>query len=203
MSRSVFTQASGLARRTKKELRDCYEESVCGLRGDITILYSGEMGCIVFSIRLFTDIVEFAVPNVLSLVFSTSTGLCSHSPSASPYAQASAVIRMKRITIGLARCRLFSPSLGKPSATATRLMEGISPCQEQRTSLRFIHKWACVFENLYLYLSLQLANIEARMGVGGSLYAKPIYLQPRAKLGKVFHSCNRFIHFLQKKFFRE
>ena len=73
----------------------------------------------------------------------------------------------------------------------------------RKTLFRFIHKWACVFENLSLYLSLQLANIEARMGVGGSLYAKPIYLQPRAKLGKVFHSCNRFIHFLQKNFFRE
>ena len=53
------------------------------LRGGITILSAGEMVRIVFSIRLSTGIVGFAVPNVLSLTFSASSGLCSHSPSSS------------------------------------------------------------------------------------------------------------------------
>ena len=141
------------------------------------------MAHIGLSIRLSTVIGELTrsrPSSRLSLAQALGCVLTRH--PLRPYAQASAVIRMKRNTIGLARCRLFSPSLGKPSATATRLMEGISPFLEQRTYLWFIHKWSCIIEILFLYLSLQLAYIEARMGVGGFQYSQTIYFKTEGEV---------------------
>ena len=149
MSPSALCPNLGSARRklTENELRDCYEESVCSPWWHYHIISRGGGSYRSFHPALHRHRGTHSFPTVLSLTFSASSGLCSHSPPTYLSSPLPSSVRPQR-------CDVFE-SVANLTA------------KPQQRFRRFIQRMSCVFESVSLYLPLKNNDIGGSYGGRG------------------------------------
>ena len=137
----------GTEKLTENELRDCYEESVCSPWWHYHIISRGGGSYRSFHPALHRHRGTHSFPTVLSLTFSASSGLCSHSPPTYLSSPLPSSVRPQR-------CDVFE-SVANLTA------------KPQQRFRRFIQRMSCVFESVSLYLPLKNNDIGGSYGGRG------------------------------------